>query len=223
MLDANACMNDLALRLRDAFGARLVYLGLQGSYARGEADERSDLDVMCVLEGLSAADLDAYRQIIQGLPWAEKACGFICGREELAAWNPLEIACLLRSTQDWVGSLKALVPESTREDLRRYVQLSAGNLYHELCHRRIYRGAARSVEALPGCGKMALYILQALALLETGSFPRTMAELTTLPSALDAQVAARVLELRRGDAPHEQDFSLLLDWCRQALERAKNA
>ena len=223
MLDANACMNDLAPRLRDAFGARLVYLGLQGSYARGEADERSDLDVMCVLEGLSAADLDAYRQIIQGLPWAEKACGFICGREELAAWNPLEIACLLRSTQDWVGSLKALVPESTREDLRCYVQLSAGNLYHELCHRRIYRGAARSVEALPGCGKMALYILQALTLLETGSFPRTMAELTTLPSALDAQVAARVLELRRGDAPHEQDFSLLLDWCRQALERAKNA
>lgn len=223
MLDANACMNDLALRLQDAFGARLVYLGLQGSYARGEADERSDLDVMCVLEGLSAADLDAYRQIIQGLPWAEKACGFICGREELAAWNPLEIACLLRSTQDWVGSLQALVPESTREDLRRYVQLSAGNLYHELCHRRIYRGAARSVEALPGCGKMALYILQALALLETGSFPRTMAELTTLPSALDAQVAVRVLELRRGDAPREQDFSLLLDWCRQALERAKNA
>ena len=97
MLDANACMNDLAPRLRDAFGARLVYLGLQGSYARGEADERSDLDVMCVLEGLSAADLDAYRQIVQGLPWAEKACGFICGREELAAWNPLEIACLLRS------------------------------------------------------------------------------------------------------------------------------
>ena len=223
MLDANACMNDLAPRLRDAFGARLVYLGLQGSYARGEADERSDLDVMCVLEGLSAADLDAYRQIIQGLPWAEKACGFICGREELAAWNPLEIACLLRSTQDWVGSLKALVPESTREDLRCYVQLSAGNLYHELCHRRIYRGAARSVEALPGCGKMALYILQSLALLETGSFPRTMAELTTLPSALDAQVAVRVLELRRGDAPCEQDFSLLLDWCRQALERAKNA
>ena len=41
MLDAVTCMNDLALRLRDAFGARLIYLGLQGSYARGEADEQS--------------------------------------------------------------------------------------------------------------------------------------------------------------------------------------
>ena len=112
MLDAVTCMNDLALRLRAAFGERLIYLGLQGSYARGEADEQSDLDVMCVLEGLTASDLDAYRQIILQLPWAEKACGFICGREELAAWNPLEIACLLRSTQDWVGSLKALVPEA---------------------------------------------------------------------------------------------------------------
>ena len=223
MLDASVCMNDLAVQLRDAFGARLIYLGLQGSYARGEADEQSDLDVMCVLDGLSTADLDAYRRIIRKLPWAEKACGFICGREELAAWNPLEIACLLRSTRDWVGSLEALVPENTREDLRRFVQLSAGNLYHELCHRRIYRGAARSVEALPGCGKMALYMIQALTLLETGSFPRTMAELTALPNALDAHVAARALALRRGDSPCEMDFSLLLDWCRQALERAKNA
>ena len=113
MLDAQTCMNELAQRLRAAFGGRLIYLGLQGSYARGEADGQSDLDVMCVLEGLSTADLDAYGRIIRELPWAEKACGFICGREELAAWNPLEIACLLRSTRDWVGSLEALVPENT--------------------------------------------------------------------------------------------------------------
>ena len=79
MLDASVCMNDLAAQLRDAFGARLIYLGLQGSYARGEADVQSDLDVMCVLEGLSTADLDAYGRIIRELPWAEKACGFICG------------------------------------------------------------------------------------------------------------------------------------------------
>ena len=36
----------------------------------------------------------------------------------LFAYVALEIACLLRSTQDWVGSLKALVPESTREDAK---------------------------------------------------------------------------------------------------------
>ena len=223
MLDAQTCMNELAQRLRAAFGGRLIYLGLQGSYARGEADERSDLDVMCVLEGLSAADLDAYRQIIQGLPWAEKACGFICGREELAAWNPLEIACLVRTTHDWVGSLSALVPEYTGEDLRRHVQLSAGNLYHELCHRRIYRGAARSLEALPGCFKAAMYILQALTLLETGVFPPSTAALTALPCPADARVASRGVELRRGDTPREEDFSLLLDWCGQVMARAKNA
>ena len=67
MLDAQTCMNDLAQRLRAAFGGRLIYLGLQGSYARGEADGQSDLDVMCVLEGLSTADLDAYGRIIREL------------------------------------------------------------------------------------------------------------------------------------------------------------
>ena len=122
-----------------------------------------------------------------------------------------------------MGSLSALVPEYTGEDLRRHVQLSAGNLYHELCHRRIYRGAARSLEALPGCFKAAMYILQALTLLETGVFPPSTAALTALPCPADAWVASRGVELRRGDTPREEDFSLLLDWCGQVMARAKNA
>ena len=72
MLDANACMNDLAPRLRDAFGARLVYLGLQGSYARGEADERSDLDVMCVLE-LRRGDAPHEQDFSLLLDWCRQA------------------------------------------------------------------------------------------------------------------------------------------------------
>jgi len=40
-------------RFRDAFGERLHRLILYGSYARGEAMPRSDIDVLVVLDGES--------------------------------------------------------------------------------------------------------------------------------------------------------------------------
>ena len=40
----------LLAELKETFGTRLLYVGLQGSYQRGEADEQSDIDVMAVLE-----------------------------------------------------------------------------------------------------------------------------------------------------------------------------
>lgn len=39
-----------------AFGARIVFIGLQGSYARGEAHEGSDIDVVLILNSLTLDD-----------------------------------------------------------------------------------------------------------------------------------------------------------------------
>ena len=50
---------------KNSFRERLLYVGLQGSYMRGEATEKSDIDVMVLLEDFSAADLDAYRDILK--------------------------------------------------------------------------------------------------------------------------------------------------------------
>ena len=46
MFDLNRYLADLTLNCRSAFGERLLYMGLQGSYLRGEAHENSDIDVM---------------------------------------------------------------------------------------------------------------------------------------------------------------------------------
>jgi hypothetical protein len=45
-----AALKDAKARLRAAFGERLVSVKLFGSYARGEATERSDVDVLVVLD-----------------------------------------------------------------------------------------------------------------------------------------------------------------------------
>ena len=39
-------------RMRQAFGDRLAFVGLQGSRARGEATPKSDIDVVVVLDRL---------------------------------------------------------------------------------------------------------------------------------------------------------------------------
>ena len=80
MLDAKAYMDELIDRLQRQFGDRLVYVGLQGSYMRGEATETSDIDPMVVLRDVSAADLRAYRAMVEAMPSPELACGFLCGQ-----------------------------------------------------------------------------------------------------------------------------------------------
>ena len=57
MVNIQAYLQALITALRRADGERLVYVGLQGSYLRGEAGEDSDVDVMTVIEALSPSDL----------------------------------------------------------------------------------------------------------------------------------------------------------------------
>ena len=47
----------LTEKLRAAFGDRLVYIGLQGSYLRGEATESSDIDIMVVVDAMEVLAL----------------------------------------------------------------------------------------------------------------------------------------------------------------------
>lgn len=52
------------------FGNRIWFLGLQGSYGRGEATPESDLDVVLILDTVSASDLQAYSAMLDRLPRA---------------------------------------------------------------------------------------------------------------------------------------------------------
>ena len=100
MFQPDSYISALLALLKEAFSERLVYVGLQGSYLRGEATESSDIDIMAVVDGMTVADLDAYRRAVATLPDANQFCGFICGKDELQHWNPLEICHLLHSTKE---------------------------------------------------------------------------------------------------------------------------
>jgi predicted nucleotidyltransferase len=49
--DLSVLLEQLALELKELYGERYRSMVLYGSYARGEADEGSDVDVLLLLEG----------------------------------------------------------------------------------------------------------------------------------------------------------------------------
>ena len=64
MIDHELYTHQLTQMLKKAFQNRLRYVGLQGSYMRGEAKENSDIDIMVVIQDLNIADLKLYRNMI---------------------------------------------------------------------------------------------------------------------------------------------------------------
>ena len=210
-------LQKLIMACKNAFGDRLVYVGLQGSYMRGEATDKSDIDVMVILESFSVADMDAYRKILKEIGEYEKSCGFICGRDEMMRWNPLEICQLLHTTKDLLGELKDYLPSATRENEINYVRLSLGNLYHELCHRYIHGDRERNIAAFRGTCKGLFFLIQNLHFLESGTFAVTKRELKEQVSEEDRTI------LEMADLPEDFDydkaFRLVFNWCQSAFDR----
>lgn len=218
MVQIETYLTEFTAALRQTFGGRLCYVGLQGSYLRGEATEQSDIDVMVILEDLTADDLKRYRTLVEQTEEPEKACGFICGRAELAHWNPLEICHLLHTTRDCFGALQNFVPGYTRADVLDYIKLSLGNLYHGLCHTRIHAPETALRQMLPALYKPVFFILQNLHFLRTGDFCGTKKELIARLPEPDRAVLQGAIDCRkRDDWDTEEAFTLLFGWCQCTL------
>ena len=215
--DLGRYLNDLILSCRAAFADRLLYVGLQGSHLRGEAHAESDIDVMVILDRFSVQDMDRYREILKKIGFYERSCGFICGREQMTLWNPLEVCQLLHTTKDLFGVLADHLPSAKREDEVNYVKLSLGNLYHELCHRYIHGDRDKNVAKFRGTCKGVFFLMQNLHYLESGRFILTKKELSDAVSAEDRRVL-ELAELPDG-FDFDQAFSALFAWCQRAFTR----
>ncbi len=217
MIDLNEYLSKLIPACRRAFGDRLLYAGLQGSYLRGEANDRSDIDIMVILDSFSVKDMDEYREILKKTGSYEKSCGFICGRDEMARWNPLEIFHLRQTTKDIYGSLSDYLPDASREDEINFVKVSLGNLYHELNHRYIHADRETNVIRFRGTCKGLFFLIQNLYYLESGEFVTTSGALKEVVSEDDRR-ALMLTELPDG-FDFDKAFSFLFAWCQNAFCR----
>lgn len=213
-------IDKLIVTLKDMFGERLLYIGLQGSYLRNEATENSDIDIMAVIDNLSVEDLNTYRKAIVSVGNFDKSCGFICGKSDLEHWNPLEICHLLHTTKDYYGELKNFVPKYTMEDERNYVKFSLNNLYHEVCHRYIHADREANISNLPITCKSIFFIMQHLYYLSSGKFISTKRELLECVQGEDKAVLELSISLKNNtDYDFDRAFSVLFGWCQSALAK----
>ena len=217
MFDLNKYLQDLISECKSSFSDRLMYVGLQGSYMRGEAKENSDIDVMVILDDFSVKDMDVYRGILQKIGYFEKSCGFICGRDEMARWNPLEVFQLHHTTKDLYGTLSDYLPDAKAEDEINYVKLSLGNLYHELCHRYIHKNREKNISVFRSTCKNLFFLIQNLHFIESGMFAVTKRDLKEQVSAEDRAV------LEIAELPDDYDFDMafrtVFHWCQNAFIR----
>ena len=217
MFDLERYLADLIQNCQSAFGERLLYVGLQGSWLRGEAREDSDIDVMVILDRFSVPDMDAYRRILEKIGFRDRSCGFICGKEEMKRWNPLEVCQLRHTTRDLLGVLTDYLPPATRQDEINYVKLSLGNLYHELCHRYIHADRARNTAKFRGTCKSVFYLIQNLHFLESGHFILSRKDLQEAVAEED-RLALEMAGLPDG-YDFDRAFSDLFAWCQGAFAR----
>lgn len=218
MINVEVYMNHVVNMLRSAFGNRLNYVGLQGSYLRGEATDSSDIDVVVVIDELDLGDLKLYREIISKLDEPEKACGFVCGRKELQNWNLPEICNFSLGTRDYYGRLSDYIPEFSRDNVVDFIKLSVGNLLHGISHSYLHTDIKHCKEILPLFYKNVFFILQNVYYLKTGVFYLTKKELVSHLSDDDADVFNRAEKIKiADDFCFEAEFSVLFNWCQKIL------
>lgn len=80
MIEITEFIKKYMAALDQAFQDRVWFAGLQGSYGRGEATEASDIDMVVILNQLSASDIHTYDAMLDTLPCRELICGFLSGR-----------------------------------------------------------------------------------------------------------------------------------------------
>ena len=215
MVDIKVWMGELAEKLTGRFGDRLLFLGLQGSYGRGEAGEDSDIDVVTVLDRVELADLDEYRAAVRGMPEGEKACGFLCGAAELKSWPKYDLCQLARDVRAYRGELGPLLPPLGREDLAQAAAIGASGIYHAAVHTYLYAPKDNWPGFLKEAHKGALFALRALYELRTGESVRAKRDLLPRLSGDEREILAYSL-LHTQEEP-EAAFARLLRWSAAAM------
>lgn len=199
------------------FGGRVVFIGLQGSRARGEAREDSDIDMVLILDRVSPDDLALYRDAVSGLPGRGLLCGFVSGKEELACWSEADAFQLVMDTLPLQGSLEGILPNMGAEQARAAALMGACNLYHACGHNFLH---TRNVETLKSLYKSAFFTLQADRFCETGRYIRRRDEMAQAVEGQDRQVLEVLLRPGVLDENSFDGYSgLLLEWAGRLILR----
>lgn len=220
MLDINIWIDTLSTQLKTVFGHRLLVVGLQGSYRRGEAHAESDIDVVVVLDSLTFEDLKRYKEILAQMPEREKACGFVGDRQVLWNWPKHELFQFGRDTVSIYGNLNDYLPPISHGDIIDSVKFGASGIYHACCHS-VLHGAEHCAQQIKELYKSAFFVLLAIHYLRSGEYIATKQALIPLLTGLEQEILTLGTQwevlLDTGSLQLDAYCEKLLLWSEQAM------
>ena len=197
MIEIHDWLNGFLKALNDTFAERVWFVGLQGSYGRGEATETSDIDLVVILDELGVADIQAYHTMLDTLPHRELICGFLSGKNELLHWEPSDLFQFYYDTKPIKGTLDALLPLLDSEAVNRAIKIGACNIFHGCVHNMLYE---KSEDILKGLYKAASFVVQAIVFKQTGAYVIHQKDLLSVVSEDALAIVEGFLRMKNGDA-----------------------
>lgn len=213
MIDISTWMDKFLQTLTQNFGNRIWFVGLQGSYGRGEATETSDIDIVVILDEVSVADIQTYNAMLDTLSHREQICGFLSGKKEILNWEPSDLFQFYNDTKPIKGSLDELLLLIDDTAVSRTIKIGVCNIYHGCVHNMLYE---KNEEILRGLYKSASFVVQAICFKQTGKYIRQQKDLLKIVEPDEQRIIHRFLELKKGELIDFQEMSkILFEWSKK--------
>ena len=217
MLDITAWMREFLQKLDDTFGNRVWFVGLQGSYGRGEATQNSDIDVVVILDELSTLDIQSYNTMLNTLPHRELICGFLSGKEEIFNWEPSDLFQFCHDTTPIKGSLKEVLAVIDENAVNRAIKIGACNIFHGCIHNMLHE---KSEDILRSLYKSASFVVQAIIFKQTGSYVMHQKELLQAAMVEEQTILNTFLNLKNNSTVDFIPMSeTLLIWSKKWISK----
>lgn len=210
MIDIENWIEEYQKVIVSHFKNRVEFIGLQGSYARKEATEFSDIDVVLILDKINIDDLVIYQNIVDKLPHRELLCGFVSGMEEIACWSKYDLFQLYFDTIAIKGSLETIIPKVTIEDAKQAVLVGICGIYHACSHNFLH---TKDINTLQQLYKSAFFVIQAKIYYETKIYVRSRSEIQKIIGEKDKYIIEALMNPLSINEVNFQEYSkILLNW-----------
>ena len=203
MIDITVWMQNFLQSLNKTFPNRVWFVGLQGSYGRSEATNTSDIDVVVILDELSAVDIKTYNDMLNTLPHRDLICGFLSGKGEILNWEPSDLFQFCNDTTPVNGNLDEVLAIVDKGDVDRAIKIGACNIYHGCVHNMLHE---KSEDILRGLYKSASFVVQAIVFKQTGKYVKHQKELLQVVSSNEQVIVETFMNLKNGGTV---DFNLM--------------
>ena len=203
MIEITTWLDVFLKAIEKTFANRVWFVGLQGSYGRDEATETSDIDIVVILDELSAMDIQTYHNMLDTMSHRELICGFLSGKKEIMNWEPSDLFQFCHDTTPIKGSLDEVMAVIDESAVDRAIKIGVCNIYHGCVHNMLHD---KSEDVLKGLYKSASFVVQAIAFKQTGKYIRLQKDLLQVVSSNEQVIVETFMNLKNGGTV---DFNLM--------------